>query len=366
LASLQPHHGGNLAWAAAQAGCSPQNILDFSASINPLGPPLSVLAAIQQQLGEIRAYPDPGATTLRLALSHFHQIPANWILVGNGAAELLTWGCRSLSALDRTYLLAPGFRDYDRALSTFEATVYTHPIAIALDLQNPLETLQAELEALPVDVSVGLLLNNPHNPTGQVFEKMVLMTLLARSQMLLLDEAFMDFLPSQDDYSLISEVAQHPNLVILRSLTKFYSIPGLRLGYAIGHPDILQQWQTWRDPWSVNALAIAAGIAAIRDQTFQAQTHHWLAAAKPRLFEGLAQLPGLTPIPGVANFLLVRCDCSVTQLQVDLLKQYQILIRDCMSFAELGDHFFRVAVRTEAENERLLEALAQTLAKMTD
>ncbi len=359
MAILQPHHGGNLAWAAAQAGCAPQDILDFSASINPLGPPPSVLDAIVQQLGEIRAYPDPRATSLRLALSDFHQIPADWILVGNGAAELLTWGCRSLSALERTYVLSPGFRDYERALTAFDAKVYSH--SISLDLRSPLDALKKRVETLSQQVSVGLLLNNPHNPTGQIFKKATLIPLLERSHLVLVDEAFMDFLPSQDDYSLIPEIGHYPNLVVLRSLTKFYSIPGLRLGYAIGHPDLLKQWQAWRDPWSVNALAIAAGIAAIQDTTFQAQTHRWLAAAKPQLFEGLAKLPGLAPISGAANFLLVRCEHSVAQLQAELLKHHQILIRDCMSFAELGDRFFRVAVRTESENGRLLQALAQIL-----
>jgi histidinol-phosphate/aromatic aminotransferase/cobyric acid decarboxylase-like protein len=150
-------------------------------------------------------------------------------------------------------------------------------------------------------------------------------------------------------------------VVVLRSLTKFYSIPGLRLGYAIGHPDLLRQWQSWRDPWSVNALAIAAGVAALQDTVFQQQTYDWLAAAVPQLREGLAKLPGLEVISGAVNFVLVRCNVSVTQLQEHLLKQHKILIRDCVSFPELGDRYFRVAVRTIAENERLLAALSEAL-----
>jgi histidinol-phosphate/aromatic aminotransferase/cobyric acid decarboxylase-like protein len=280
--------------------------------------------------------------------------------VGNGAAELLTWACRSLSNLDRTYLLTPAFSDYLRALRAFQADVCTYPIAV--ETQGDLNSLRQMLLANPGSSTAGLLLNNPHNPTGQVFQKGDLLPVLERSHLTIVDEAFMDFLPSQANYSLIPEVAHHRNLVIVRSLTKFYSIPGLRLGYAIGHPDLLQQWQAWRDPWSVNALAIAAGMAALDDEGFQSDTHRWLATAKPQLFQGLTELPGLYPILGAANFILVRCDESVMALQAALLKRHRILIRDCMSFAELGDRFFRVAVRTEVENDRLLQALSDVLA----
>ncbi|PSB05934.1 threonine-phosphate decarboxylase, partial [filamentous cyanobacterium CCP2] len=134
--------------------------------------------------------------------------------------------------------------------------------------------------------------------------------------------------------------------------------PGLRLGYAIAHPDRLQRWQQWRDPWTVNVLAEAAAMAALKDQAFQRQTWEWLNEARSQLFHGLAALPGLRPLPGAANFLLVESDYPVVPLQQQLLRQHQILIRNCLSFPELGDRFFRVAVRTVAENQRLLAGLA--------
>jgi len=150
-------------------------------------------------------------------------------------------------------------------------------------------------------------------------------------------------------------------LVILRSLTKFYSLPGLRLGYAIAHPDRLQRWQQWRDPWTVNTLAAAAGAAVLTDTEFQQQTWTWLKTARTQLFDGLKYLPGLAPYPSAANFLLVRCDRSSVALQQQLLQQHQILIRDCLSFPELGDRYFRVAVRRPEENQRLLDGLAAIL-----
>lgn len=359
----RPSHGGNLVWAASLANCSPSAILDFSASINPLGPPASAIATIQSHLGDLKAYPDPEYHELRSALSEFHQIPSECILPGNGAAELLTWACRDLAALDVTCLVTPAFSDYQRALSAFDATVLECPLEPLVNGQWDLGMALSIVAAhRPVVKTTGLLLNNPHNPTGSLVSRSMLAAHLHNYALVVVDEAFMDFLRPDDQQSVINLVLANPNLVVLRSLTKFYSLPGLRLGYAIAHPDRLKRWQTWRDPWSVNALAAAVGAVIVKDTAFQAQTWQWLAAAKSQLFQGLSNFPDLTPFPGAANFLLVRSARSVVQLQADLLKQHQILIRDCLSFSELGDRYFRVAIRTEAENQRLLDGLRQILS----
>lgn len=325
---------------------------------------MSAIAAIQAHLGDLKAYPDPQYRELRSALSEFHQIPLAYILPGNGAAELLTWACRDLAALDVTCLLTPAFSDYQRALKAFNATVQECPLEPLAggqwELNQPL--VANDSESFLLKKTAGLLLNNPHNPTGKLLPKVVASILPHDYALVVVDEAFMDFLPPDQQQSVIDLVLEQPNLVVLRSLTKFYSLPGLRLGYAIAHPDRLQRWQQWRDPWSVNALAAAAGAVIVQDTAFQQQTWDWLATAKPLLFQGLANLPGLQPYPSAANFLLVKSERSVVQLQVELLKQHHILIRDCLSFPELGDRYFRVAIRTEAENQRLLDGLSQILS----
>ena len=376
----QPKHGGNLTWAASLAGCSPVDIVDFSASINPLGPPASALAAIQSHLPDLLHYPDPNYITLRQALAQIHPLPPAWILPGNGSAELLTWASRELANLDTTYVITPAFGDYLRALKAFDARVVGCPIALdsqASNLQtlNPQVLNQAsgeaanlltieQLQSQAADQGrCGLLLNNPHNPTGQLYSIESLLPLLEQFALVVLDEAFMDFLPIDRQQSLIDRVVDFPNLVILRSLTKFYSLPGLRLGYALAHPDRLDRWQQWRDPWSVNVLAIAAAEAVLQDTDFQQQTWNWLPPARQQLYTGLAALPGLTPFPSAANYLLVHSDTSTVQLQHRLLKHGQILIRDCTSFAELGDRYFRVAVRTTTENEALLQGLREVLGE---
>jgi len=299
---------------------------------------------------------------LRQALSQFHRLPPDWILPGNGSAELLTWASRELAELDKTYLLTPAFGDYLRSLKAFDTQIIGCSLNLAASSATFAEavvpSIQQILSSLPLQpAQTGLLLNNPHNPTGWLFSSEEILPYLEQFALVVIDEAFMDFLPPDQQQSLMEWVPTYPNLVILRSLTKFYSLPGLRIGYAIAHPDRLNRWQQWRDPWSVNTLAAAAAVAVLQDTPFQQQTWNWLAEARSQLFQGLSNLPGLSPLAGAANYLLVQSEHSVMQLQQRLLKQHRILIRDCMSFPELGDRYFRVAVRTLPENQKLVEGM---------
>ncbi len=360
----RPVHGGNLTWAAALAGCPTSEIVDFSASINPLGPPPSAIAAIQRGLKALTAYPDPNYSQLRFSVSQWHQLPPEWILPGNGSAELLTWASWELSQSDVTYLITPAFGDYWRALKAFSANVERCPLDLGtgdweINPKSKIHLGSSDDSLNPK--SAALLLNNPHNPTGKLFAQEAIAPYLEAFALVVVDEAFMDFLLPQEQQSLISAVQDYPNLVILRSLTKFYSLPGLRLGYAIAHPERLRRWQQWRDPWPVNSLAAAAGEAVIWDKGFQQQTWDWLLPAKIKLFQGLASLPGLRPMEGAANFLLVHTEKPSLQVQEKLLKNHRILIRDCLSFPELGDRYFRVAVRSQEDNQRLLKGLAAVL-----
>ncbi len=353
----RPKHGGNPAWAATVAGCPPSSILDFSASISPLGPPPTALAAIELHLHTIARYPNPDYPELTQAIAAHHQIDPAWVLPGNGAAELLTWAAWELSKLNTVLLPTPAFADYWRCLHTFGARIV--PRSLMLD-NGEIGDIDYALRHLPSAIphSLGLILNNPHNPTGQIWQQQQLLNYLAEEfELVIIDESFMDFLPPDRQQSTIPLIERYPNLVVLRSLTKFYSLPGLRVGYCIAHPDRIQRWQSWRDPWPVNSLASAAAIASLADTEFQQQSWEWLVPAREHLFAGLSQIAGLRPYPSAANFILVSADRSCVELQTQLLQQYHISIRDCTSFPELGDRFFRIAVRTPSENERLLAAL---------
>lgn len=355
----RPVHGGNLVWAAQIAGCPPSEILDFSASINPLGLPQSAIAAIQAGIPSLVTYPDPTYTQLRSALAANHHLDPDWILPGNGAAELLTWVGWELAQQAITYLPTPAFRDYWRALSAFGAKVQMCLLGASTQIFSPPITGLPPIP--PENKQGGLLLNNPHNPTGTLFSVQEMLPYLEAYGLVVVDEAFMDFLPPSQQQSLLPSVNQYPNLIIVRSLTKFYSLPGLRFGYVVTHPERIRRWQQLRDPWVVNHLADVVAQAVIQDTDFAQRTLSWLLPARTQLFEGLAALPGLQPLPSTANFLLVGTKQPGTQLQSQLLKQKQVLIRDCVSFPELGESYFRVAVRTQTDNQRLLDGLISSL-----
>jgi L-threonine-O-3-phosphate decarboxylase len=343
----RPRHGGNLVWAAGIAQCDAADLLDFSASINPLGLPPSALDAIATNLGALIAYPDPGYGTLRTAIAAHHGISADRILPGNGAAELLTYAARLLASCDRVWMQRPAFADYDRALRA-AGVGETQTLAIGQSDFGPGD---------------GVLLNNPHNPSGQLIEPDWIRSVAESGATVVVDEAFMDFLEAGDRWSVVRLVETFPRLVVIRSLTKFYAMPGLRLGYGIAQEGVLRDWRQWRDPWSVNSLAAAVGAVVLSDREFQRRTWDWLLEAKPLLVSGLRSLPGLELDVGAANFLLVKSERSALEIQTELLKRHRIFVRDCMSFAELGESYFRIAVRTVEENQRLLDGLGEVLGR---
>ncbi len=354
--SNRPTHGGNLVWAASIAGCPVNQILDFSASINPLGLGSGVISALQQHLLDVDKYPIPGYLELRQALAQRLQISPAWILPGNGAAELLTWAGRELAQY-QTFLPVPAFNDYGRALQAFGAPVTKlslfDPLGNLLDLEQILNSSE-------IPSNSALLLNNPHNPSGALWQAQALLPLLDRFSLVVVDESFMDFVsPSQ---SLIPWVEKYDNLVVISSLTKFYSLPGLRLGYCVAHPDRLARWQSWRDPWVVNRFAEVAGIAALNDQEFIDRTWAWYNSCQPALYEGLQQIPQLMVYPSAANFFLLRTIQPFTTIQTELLQEFHLFARDCLSFPELGAHYGRVALKSADDNRLLLIALDKICA----
>ncbi len=349
--SNRPTHGGNLVWAASIAGCPVNQILDFSASINPLGLGSGVISALQQHLLDVDKYPIPGYLELRQALAQRLQVSEDWILPGNGAAELLTWAGRELAQY-QTFLLVPAFNDYGRALQAFDAPVTKLSL---FDSEGQLLDLEQILNNSGIPPNSALLLNNPHNPSGALWNTEVLLPLLDRFSLVVVDESFMDFAsPSQ---SLIPWIADHDNLVVISSLTKFYSLPGLRLGYCVAQPDRLARWQSWRDPWVVNRMAEVAGIAALNDQEFIDRTWAWYNSCQTALYEGLQQIPKLTVYPSAANFFLLRTVKPFTTIQTELLQEFHLFARDCLSFPELGKYYGRVALKSADDNHRLLTAL---------
>lgn len=362
---LSERHGGNLAATAARLGCRPSQLLDASASLVPFGPPWAVRAPLlKAALGlaagsPLRAYPNRDSTALRTALAQLHGVEPDWALPGNGAAELFTWVARDAAAAGLSVLPQPGFADYPRALACWGGAWRAQPLP-----------LQASAVPQPFPVAPAgavLWLTNPHNPTGALWSRASLEPLLERFALVIADEAFLPLVPDGERQSLIPLVPRHPNLVVIRSLTKLWSIAGLRLGYALGHPERLARWARWRDPWPVNGLALAVAEALLADpagwRRWTARVQGWVAREGPWLTAQLAALPGLTPLPSAANYLLVRGEVSLQSLRERLECRHRILVRDCRSFDGLGEHWLRIGYQGRRGNRRLLRALEQEWAQ---
>ena len=363
MALNPPRHGGNLQQAAQRLGCSPSQLLDFSASLVPFGPPAALRRLWRDALrpgpaAPLVAYPDRSYSSLREAIASHHGLSAEAVLPGNGAAELFTWVARDAAALGVSALLSPGFADYQRALACWGASWQLHPLQLPHQLAGPQPLLPALQQPLPCALGP-LWITNPHNPTGQLWSREALLELLEQVPLLIVDEAFLPLVPGGERQSLLQWASWHPRLVVVRSLTKLCSIAGLRLGYAVAAPERLQRWASWRDPWPVNGLAAAAGELLIADRAWQQRVQRWLAREGPWLAQALGELTGWQVGPSSANYLLLRASYDLEPLRQELEQRHRILVRDCRSFAGLNSHWWRLAVLDRRRNRRLLRALTQ-------
>jgi histidinol-phosphate/aromatic aminotransferase/cobyric acid decarboxylase-like protein len=373
-------HGGNRIAIARRLGCRPEQLLEASASLVPFGPPRQlrrglarVLAGRRWPVGSsladspLRDYPDRDFGALRAVIAAHHGLEAAAVLPGNGAAELLTWVARDAAAAGTSLLPTPGFADYRRALACWGAPWRPLPLPSSWSDSFP---QPFPLDHRAADQGQVLWLTNPHNPTGQLWSRPSLEPLLARFALVIVDEAFLPLVPDGEQHSLVPLLASHPNLVVLRSLTKVFAIAGLRLGYALADPGRLARWGAWRDPWPVNGLAALAGELLLADgpalERWLGRVRGWVAGEGPWLAQRLARQEGLVPLPSASNFLLVRGERGGQALDLDPLRlalqdRHRILVRDCRSFEGLGSSWLRIALLDRPGNRRLLRGLESTV-----
>ncbi|WP_039054940.1 threonine-phosphate decarboxylase CobD [Enterobacter sp. Bisph1] len=358
MALFHSAHGGNTREAAELLGVPAEQLLDFSANINPAGMPPSLKRALQDNLSLAERYPDVEYQRLHQVLAAHHQLPAAWILAANGETEAIFMLVNQLKPR-KALLITPGFAEYRRALTQVGCEISD----FQLHEEEGWQLTDALLNALTPELDC-LFLCTPNNPTGLLPDDELLHRIAARCKTLgitlILDEAFMDFIADREGF--IPHLARNPHVWVLRSLTKFYAIPGLRLGYLLGSDEKqIQRMREAQMPWSINAFAALAGEVILQDSDYQQASWQWLAMARPRLFTALNALPGLTVWPGVANYLFLRCDVPNLDLQRVLLARH-ILIRSCANYPGLDGRYYRVAVRSEAENNRLIVAMTAVLS----
>jgi threonine-phosphate decarboxylase len=322
-------HGGNLFEVSRAHGWDWREVLDFSASINPLGPSPHALEAIQSGVELIAHYPERDSGPLRTELAHTWNIDEAQILTGNGATELIDFLARVLPSTQAT-LAVPAFTEFHRAF----------PHARCVPANDPSRWPTKGL----------FIVTRPLNPTGELLD--LDDYLAGTTHPVLVDECFIDFTGCP---SLVSETARRPNLCVLRSLTKFYALPGLRVGALAAAADTVGHWRKQRAPWQVNVLAERAAIAALRDSSHYAETITFVHAEREWLHRELTQIRGVHPRKSTANYVLAKLNYSAEGLRAHLCDR-KLLTRVCTGWPGIEGEAVRAAVRSRTDNQKLIDA----------
>lgn len=326
--------------------------IDFSANINPIGPSKHVIEAIQKSIPQADHYPDVSCRKLRRSLMEAEKIPMENILCGNGAADLIFH--LVLSEKPKKAVLAiPSFAEYEQALDTVgcEISYYRMKEETSFLIQPDY------LDCLTADVDM-IFLCTPNNPTGQMPGRELLTAILDKCRKnrirMVMDECFIDFTENPGENSM-KKYLKAKELVILKAFTKFYALPGIRLGYALTSDlELLERMKRSRQPWSVSVPAQAGGIASLEEKDLPETVRAYIAGERRYLTQEFLKL-GIKFYPPAANFILLYSDQDLFHL----LKEKGYLIRDCSNYEGLTKGYYRIAVRRHAENELLVKALGE-------
>ena len=353
-------HGGTIYAIARRMGVDPSDLLDFSASINPLGFSSRVKKALRSHDSAILHYPDQEAHDFVQELARYHRIPAENILAGNGSTELIFMLPKVLK-MKRALLVVPTFSEYESSIRQAGGNVCYYRTTEKKDFTIQPQKLLRELR----QGYDALYICNPNNPTGVLTKGNVLkdIVLAAREQsaVVVIDETFIDF---EENQSLKHLTQHYDNLYILRSMTKFFALPGLRAGYLLSSAENIKKMREQQEPWTMNALAQYAGIESLRDCGYIRRTSQYVKRARQELIAGLEHIACLKVFESGANYLLVKLHASapvqVAGLYEKLLEK-RIIIRQCNTFQGMGDSYFRIAVKKISENRILIKQLNKIL-----
>lgn len=359
-------HGGDVYAAARASGRDVRRLLDFSASINPFGPSPAAWRTINQAHGLLCHYPDPVCWELRESLATFWDRSPEEFLIGNGSTELIHLLPAALR-IRHLLVIGPTFYEYAAAMARIGGQVSSILAARTDGYRPPFEQVMYALSQFqntksrmsPLDA---VMLCNPNSPTGQACDAAMVRKLARRASRLgqwcLVDETFAEYC---EQVSIMPDELP-PRTLVLRSFTKFYGLPGLRVGYVVGNPKVIRQIRAHQPPWSVNMLAQRAAQAALHDKRHSRRSLRFMEQERARFVKKLKRLPGCTIFPSEANFLLVELPVRLkSACVVSALREQGMLIRDCSQVPGLNDRSIRLAVRSRADNDHLLLALSNMI-----
>jgi threonine-phosphate decarboxylase len=345
-------HGGNIYKIAEELGIPEERLIDFSASINPLGISEKVKYAIKCDLDNLVNYPDPDTKILGHEIAEHNGIDPETIICGNGSTELIYLLPRSLKP-KTVFIPVPTFSEYERACRlSSKLRVKNYELREESNFEiNPDEFIKA------IQGCHMAFLCNPNNPTGHLLKRDEVLAIAEAAKkkrcFLIIDEAFIDFIPEE---SVIQNVQENPYLIVLRSMTKFYALTGLRIGYGVFHKDLINKIKEFKEPWTVNNLAQKAAIAAFGDSDYADKTYALMKGEKDFLEKGFQELK-TQYIPSSVNYYLLKTENN--ERIVSGLKKKGILVRDCSNFRGLDNSYIRAAVKSRSDNEMLLGELSK-------
>ena len=348
-------HGGNIKEVANDFKIDESAIIDFSANINPLGMSTIARQAILESVDRLVQYPDRNNNNLIAALSNCHSIPSENILVGGGATEFIYLLPRVLKP-KKALIVMPAFSEYERALQLVDCKVDHFILSEELDFNLDLPRLIKKMNS-GYDT---LWIANMSNPSGALISKDDLQEVIKEADkqniQCVIDEAFIEY---AEEESIKHTISHFPNVVIIRSMTKFFALPGLRVGYIFGNEKFINKVKSHQEPWTLSIPGEAAAIASLKDSLYIEESLTLMEKERAFLFSELEAIPALTPFPSRANFILIKLGLGVSsdKFQQSLLKDANILIRDCSNYVGLNGQFIRVAVKNREENSLLIEAI---------
>jgi threonine-phosphate decarboxylase len=342
-----------------------EKVLEFSGPINFLGPSPKAVEAVKQHAKFIRFYPDPNPVEFKAEIAKYvdHGVGEENIILGNGSIELIYAITEILPRGFKALIPVPSFSEYEKAA----LRVGGEPVFVQLPENFALET--EKIKKSVTDDTKIICICNPHSPSGTLYSKETVLDLVRfchkKDIILSVDENYIEFAEKGQDITLAGVVKEFENLFVIRSVTKFYGMPGIRLGYGIAAPNLIDKLETVRLPWSINGLAGVATLAAFKDTEFIENTKRTIAKERAQFAKNLSEIEGLHVYPSVTNFLLVKIlNRKITSTMLkELLAKERILIRDCCTFVGLDDSYFRVTVRSAKDNQKLTQTIKQILSK---
>ncbi len=346
------HHGALNYNELESLGITPETVLDFSSNINPFGPPHEILKALEDiKSKDISSYPDRDSSELRIALTQKLGVCKEQIVVGNGTAELI-WllAFTFVKPGDKVLILSPTFGEYERCIALMGGLV-EHVKADSKDnFKFNIESINQALKELKPELC---FICNPNNPTGSLIfvEQIGKLAKENPNTGFIIDEAYLSFLIKAR--SVINFAL--PNIIILRSMTKNFSIAGLRLGYAVGPKDLIAAISGVRPAWNVNRLAQIAGLTAIRQNDFIISSVNKIQSCKEKLVADL-ELLGYSIVPSSTHYFIMKVG-NAKRFRSTLLKKYQIQVRDCSSFGIPS--YVRISTQKQENNDRLIHAIKE-------